>query len=589
MRSRSILGPAGGCLGVLLGLALAPAAAQDVSSDSVATASEQVGDEVYFERMAVDIVNVDVYVTDREGHPVSGLGAADFEVTEDGRPVEVVNFYSVTDGRPHRDSEIVGGELVAAASADAVADQPFEPGRLELETPESQIRQIIIYVDNVNIHPLNRNRAFGRLRTFLSDTLQPGDRAMVASCERELNIRQPFTESAETLNRTLLELEDYSAMGNEREAERSAALKEIYESKQLHTAQFQAKTFAENQYHEVDTALDGLREMLDSLAGLPGRKMLVHLSDGIAMVPGQDLYQAIQQKYADISALGEAFSYDLSRRYLELIAQANSSRISFYTIDAGGLRTRSGMGAENATVNSAIPVAMAVDGVRNSNLQGTLRMMAHRTGGQAILNTNDISDGLRRIASDFGNYYSLGYVAPLADRGRYHTIEVRLKNENKAWLVRHREGYRDKSLAAKIADSTRAFLVHGYETNPLGVSIDVGEPVPVSEHMANLPIQVRVPVRQIVLLPRGAFYEGRLRLYFGAADEEGRDAPMQELPFELRIPPSSLEHAQQDEVSRVIEAKIRTGPHKIVIVVLDEFSEQRSVVGHYVTIGSKDG
>jgi hypothetical protein len=230
---------------------------------------------------------------------------------------------------------------------------------------------------------------------------------------------------------------------------------------------------------------------------------------------------------------------------------------------------------------------MAVDGVRNSNLQGTLRMMAHRTGGQAILNTNDISEGLRRIASDFGNYYSLGYVAPLADRGRYHKIEVRLNNENKAWEVRHREGYRDKSLSAKIADSTRAFLVHGYETNPLGVSIDVGEPVPVSEQMANLPIQVRVPVKQIVLLPRGAFYEGRLRLYFGAADEEGRDAPLQELPFELRIPPSSLEHAQQDEVSRVIEAKIRTGPHKIVIVVVDEFSEQRSVVGRYVTIGTK--
>ena len=42
------------------------------------------------------------------------------------------------------------------------------------------------------------------------------------------------------------------------------------------------------------------------------------------MVPGQDLYQAIQQRFADISSLGEAFSRDMSMDYTRLIGHANA-------------------------------------------------------------------------------------------------------------------------------------------------------------------------------------------------------------------------------------------------------------------------
>ncbi len=576
-RFAGLLPRAAGSALVLMLLALPGAAQENDTAESL---------EAFFEQVAVDIVNVEVYVTDKEGNPVGGLTRDDFSVTEDGRPVELINFYRVTGGRPAPDSS-------AAVEVPQEKAPPTPLPRLprpsaELAVPESQRLHLIIYVDNFNIHPLNRNRVFRRLREFLSDTIHHGDEVMVASYDRSLHIRQPFTGASEVANGVLLELEGLSGMAIERESERSDALKEIYETDSLHKAQFRAKQFAENQYHEVRTAIDALREMLDSLAGLPGRKMLLHVSDGLPMVPGQDLYQAIQQKFADISALGEAFSRDLSRPYTELIAYANSSRISFYTIDAGGLRTRSGMAAENAAVNTMQPTNfMAVDGVRASNLQGTLRMMANRTGGLAILNTNDVTAGLERIASDFGNYYSLGYRAPTFERGRYHKIDVRLRNEIKGWRIRHREGYRDKSLATQIADSTRAFLVHGYEMNPLGVSIDLGPQSETSEGMTSVAVRVRIPMAKIVLLPRSDFYEGRLMLYFAAVDENGRDAPLQEIPLVLRIPQSSIERARQDEVTRIIDATMRPGPHRLVLVVRDEIGEERSIVGRFLTVASR--
>jgi hypothetical protein len=304
------------------------------------------------------------------------------------------------------------------------------------------------------------------------------------------------------------------------------------------------------------------------------------------MVPGQDLYQAIQSRFSALTAMGEAFSYDLSRRYMQVIALANSNRVSFYTIDAGGLRTQSGLGAENASINAPLPVARAVEAVRMSNLQDTLVMMANRTGGQYIINTNDASEGLERFARDIGNYYSLGYRAPAANRGRYHMIEVTLTNKPREWELRHREGYRDKTIEAQLEDSVRAFLVHGYETNPLAVSIDLGAQRATGDGNILVPVRVRIPMGNVVLLPRGEFYEGRVRLYFGASDEEGRDAPMQEMPLQLRIPESAIDMARQDEVARVIDATMRPGPHKLVVAVRDEISEDRSVVGRFVMVGS---
>jgi len=544
----------------------------------------------FFEQIAVRVVNVEVYVEDKEGNPVTDLTLDDFEVTEDERPVELVNFYRVADGRPSlRPSAPAELETAAQPDAEPQTPQPTEPGAFEPAAaapavPEAQRLHLIVYVDNFNIHPLNRNRVFSQLRVFLSDTLKGGDEVMVASYDRSLHIRHPFTTSTDAVNRALLELEEFSGMAVEREAERTDAIKKIYETRSLHEALWAAKQFSDNQNHELNGTLDALNEMIESLAGLPGRKMLLHVSDGLPMVPGQDLYQAVQQRFADISTLAEAQSRDKSRQFMSLIARANSNRISFYTIDASGLETRA-MGAETQSINSPVIVGSAVSSVRARNLQDTLILMAGRTGGRAIFNTNDVSAGLAGVASDFANYYSLGYRAPDVGSGRYRKIEVRLKNPIRGWTIRHREGYRDKSLEAEIADGVKAYLVHGYETNPLGVTLAVDQQAdPQADGLVDVAISVRVPIDNIVLLPRQGFFEGRLRLYFGAVDEEGRDAPLQELPFELRIPESSLEIARKDSMERVINATMRPGSQKLVVAVRDEIGEQRSFVGRWLTI-----
>ncbi|MDX1642981.1 MAG: VWA domain-containing protein [Thermoanaerobaculia bacterium] len=530
--------------------------------------------EAFFEQIAVDVVNVEVFVQDREGRPVTHLTRDDFLVFEDDRPVEVVNFYRVAGGRPDIDS----------LAAPQTVDTPLPEREIEPLIPESQRLHLVVYVDNYHLHALNRNRVFNRLRQFLQQTVSPGDEVMVATYDRSLHIRQPFTRDVQQVNRQLLELEKLTGFAAEREAERSRALARIYETQSHYEALWEAKQFAEHAHFGLQQALSGFEELLDSLAGLPGRKVLIHVSDGLPMVPGQDLYQAVQQRFADLSALGEAFSRDTSRTYMQLIAQANSSRIAIYTIDASGLQIHSGFGAEEPAVRSPFVVSTAVDAVRSSNLQDTLVMVADRTGGQSIINTNDVGDGLARFAVDLENYYSLGYRAPIENRGRYHRIEVRLKDRQRGWKIRHREGYRDKSVSLEMSEAAEAFLAHGYETNPLEVSFAIEEQRAGKGDTVDVSISVRVPIERLVLLPRPGFHEARLRIYFGAVDERGRKAPLRDLPFELRIPDDALERARRDSLVRVIDATMRPGPHKIVIGVRDEIGAVRSIVGRGLAV-----
>lgn len=571
---------------VLLPLLLAsPGLAQEETSTPPS-------DEAFFERVAVNIVNVEVYVTDEEGNPVTDLTADDFEIYEDKRAVELVNFYRVTNGAaqvaaaPAPKEETAGS---ATGDPEVVEAETVEMLAVEQQVPESQRLHLIVYVDNFNIHPLNRNRVFSRLRSFLHDNVEKGDEVMLASYDRSLHIRQPFTGDAARVNQELYELEKTTGYAVEREAERSEAVREIYESQTLNGALRHASEFSNNAHFELRESLEGLTEMVDSLAGLPGRKMLLHVSDGLPMVPGQSLYQAVQQKFADLSAMGEAITRDESRNFMRLISRANSNRISFYTIDAGGLRTTSGFGAENRAANTSHVISSAVNSVHTKNMRDTLLLMANRTGGQAVYNTNDVSAGLERFARDFDNYYSLGYRASSETLGRYHKIEVRLKEKRKGWRLRHREGYRDKSPDAKISDAMASHLVHGFESNPLGISVEIGQQIPDEDGMVAVAIRVRIPLAKVVLLPRPGRHEGRLSVYFTVADEKGRKAPRQELPLELRIPDESLEMALADDVTRIINATMRPGDHRLVIAVRDEISEERSVIGKYFTVAKGRG
>src|SRR4029079_293532 len=87
-------------LALLVAPAVAAKPAEKPPTDSTVRDGATQGG-AFFENVNVDIINVEVFVTDKAGNPVKGLKQEDFQILEDGRPVAISNFYSGdTSGKP---------------------------------------------------------------------------------------------------------------------------------------------------------------------------------------------------------------------------------------------------------------------------------------------------------------------------------------------------------------------------------------------------------------------------------------------------------------------------------------------------------
>jgi VWFA-related protein len=560
-----------------------PAAAEAVPlpADAVYESPAAADDlEVFVDTVDVQVVNVDVYVTDKKGNRVTGLAKDDFLLFEDRRPVEITNFYAVESGHPAAGETTDGDEPEVVPGAPPPL--PLAYRQEAAEVPSDQRLFLVVYVDNFNIRPANRNRVLDDLGYFLSTEVAAGDQVMLVSYDRSLKIRRPFTADPELAARALEELERLTGHAVTRDDERRQALERIGESQGESQALAYARMHAESVQNDLKFTVGALKELIHQLGGLPGRKAILYVSDGVPMVPGQDVFYAVNGKFGSSLGITDSFQYDASRDFDELANAANANRVTFYTIDAAGLRLASTFAAENANPSLGIQV----DSTFNNNHQSPLRFMAESTGGVAVVNTNRILPRLATVAEDFDTYYSLGYSPARAGTGRYHDIRVEVKGR-KDLVVRHRKGYRDKTVEAQMNDGTLSALRFGFRDNPLGVRISFGEAQRKDGRFYVLPVQVEVPIGELVLVPREGSHEARLRLYVAALDEQGDTSPVQQVAVPISVPPAEVERARGQWYRYSVNLLMRSGLHQVSVGVRDEIGARESFVVETVQVGMR--
>src|ERR1700685_2579420 len=187
--------------------------------------------------------------------------------------------------------------------------------------------------------------------------------------------------------------------------------------------------FADSLSNGMD-AMDSLRELVRSQEKLPGRKVILYLSDGLA--------------------------FPVNRRDAvdNVISYANRVGVSFYTIDTRGLNTDDPMlkslsMLERAGAESS---AQAVDPqhghFQDDDIQLTavssttenMRELAESTGGFAVTNTNEIAAPMQRMMEDIRTHYELAYTPTSTNYdGHFRTIEVKVSRPKVT--VQTRKGY----------------------------------------------------------------------------------------------------------------------------------------------------
>src|SRR5206468_2542334 len=131
---------------------------------------------------------------------------------------------------------------------------------------------------------------------------------------------------------------------------------------------------------------------------------------------------------------------------------------SFYPVDPRGLAVfdedivpAAGVGAG---INANPTISPAEDRARLMARNTSLRTLAEATDGLAVLDSNDLSRGLRRIVDDLSSYYLLGYYSTGKLDGRFHALTVRVKRPG--IQVRARRGYLANTATAVTAAAAAA-------------------------------------------------------------------------------------------------------------------------------------
>lgn len=526
---------------------------------------QQVGGLRFFDVTEITIVNVDVSVRDKNG-PVLGLTKEDFLVFQDGKAQDITHFAVYTRKVERRESAPVPTPTPLPTAA------PTPTPVAEEAPPRREPRFLTLYVDNENIHPINRNRVITRLVEFVNENLRPPDQVMVASFQKSLKIIQPFTSDPQDVADALRGLRKYTGGRSDMNTTRKDIEDFIHQNANnpdtLERAMARARSFAREQRNTLIFTVRALQDIMTMMAGLPGKKAIIYVSDGLPMSPGLELFYEIQESYRDTGAVSQSREFDATEMFRSLVNTAAAANITLYTVDARGLESELGIEAENRAPRSTLAASIA-----RSNYQDSLVYMAEQTGGIAIVNTNDVGPGLEKIAADFETYYSLGYRLIPTGEDRIHRIEVKVKNHPE-YQLSYRRTFIEKSLPTRIADRVITGLAFDLDDNPLNIELRTGEPAPASERYWTLPVEIRVPIRNLALVPAGDDFVGSMMVYYAARDDEGKQSDLQRRQHDVRIPKAEYEAAQSKYFTVTASLLLEPGTYRISVGVRDVLTNQ---------------
>jgi VWFA-related protein len=520
----------------------------------------QVGGLHFLDVSEVTIVNVEVTVTDKKG-PVLGLKQEDFEVLQDGKLQPLTNFAFYARSAPTA-SAAVAAPTPAAPPATPVAPEP----------PKREPRFVAFYVDNENILAMNRNRVLSKMADWVYDNLKPPDQAMVVSYQRSVKVLQPFTSEPEEVAAALRVMKRYTGGATDVNSTRQEVEDYIEQNSQdknkVNQAIERAKGFAREQYNNLTFTVSAIKELIGMMSGLPGKKAIIYLSDGLPMTPGLELFYQIQDSYNNVSVLGESRDNDATDLFRSLVNTATAAGVTLYTIDSSGLQSNAGIEAERSQPRSTLAASMLTN-----NYQESLMYMAEQTGGLAILNANDPTPGLDKIADDFETFYSLGYRLIPSGQDRMHRIQVKVKGHTE-YRLSYRKTFIERTLPTLIGDRVVSGLAFDLEDNPLGVQLSTGDPAPAENGRWTLPVEIRVPFEKVALIPEGDNLVGYLMVYYAARDDEGKQSDLQRTEHAISVPASQYEKARKDFFTVTASLLLEPGRYRISVGVRDELTNQ---------------
>jgi VWFA-related protein len=419
-------------------------------------------------KVSTELIVETVMVKDKEGKPVEGLSERDFVITEDGVPqtLSICEFQRL-DNTPLpriQPRSILNTDVAPISTAGQKQFSSGSPGKVKYENR----RLLILYFDLMNLGREDQYRAFSAGRKYIQTQMAAPDLMSIMLFSKSVvRVLADFTDDREKLDQTIQTL-----------------IKEMdddADSLDADTAASFGQNSSEFNLFNTDRQLAALQTTFRMLSTLNERKSLVYFSSSMNSEGTNNLAQL--------------------RATINAAVRAN---VQIYPVDSRGLVAFSPIG--DATRSSQGGLGMFTGAAAMATLtsfqqsQDTLYALASNTGGKAMLDSNDLSQGIVHAQQAISSYYILGYYTTNATKdGKFRRIRIELADKQSAKLD-YRQGYYAEKEFAKfntaekerqleealmledpITDLTIAMEINYFKLNSAEYYVPVAVKIPGSE------------------------------------------------------------------------------------------------------------
>ncbi|HEV2845025.1 MAG TPA: VWA domain-containing protein [Thermoanaerobaculia bacterium] len=526
----------------------------------------------------VVVVEVPVQVL-RDGKPVRGLTAADFQVFQ-GRAAQAITGFEVLD------------------LATVPADNPEAVRRL----PLSARRRFVFLFDLGFSSPVAMTKAREAAKQILQRSFHPTDLVAVAAYvpSRGPELLLGFSADRRQVEAVIDNLSPVQNKGITADPLLLASAAQMAGADQIGTAgrqagggggprreqvgqqqsDQQAESQVEPEYHRpanvsANMALErnereasraqltaftkSLSAFASVLAAVEGRKNILFLSEGFdsALVMGT-VDEAEIQAMENNALAGDVWNIDSDKRYgntkagndLEKMFEAlRRADCAVHAVDIGGVRS-------------------SPDDLRAARSKGAdgLFLMARSTGGEMYQNFNDLAAAMDKTLERTSVTYVLSIQPDVKPDGEYHKLRVELNNDRGTRVVYRPGFYAPKPYAQQSAVEkmlqTAGRVVSGREGGPVGLSV-LAAPFKGKGDKAYVPVLIEIDGASLTAGSEGAL---PTEVYVYALDAQGvvQDFFTQTLALDLaKVGPA----VRGGGVKFFGDLDLPPGPHSVRVLV----------------------
>jgi VWFA-related protein len=412
-------------------------------------------------RVTTRMVQVDTVVLDKEGHPVKGLKADDFTVTEDGVRQRIASF-----------SERIS-EPATPAPSPVLPPHVTTNRPVVTQTNAENGTVAVLLLDGLNTPPQDRIYVKQQMLKFLARQYDPNTKLAVIALGNKLTVLQDFTHDPlllrAALDHYLAETPALARSGGQMEtpsasvpaptvnlpAQATGGLTgsgpdpglpatlaaggsnaSIFEDIAYMMDRFEREAENFSRDTRISTTLSALEQIARFTSAQNGRKVLLWFSTGFpfSVVGDSPSSMETERNYGD-----------QIRRTINLL---NDAHVATYTIDAGGLAPESlgdpslsGRDSEGK-IHLGIDANRALSGeaFQRFSTHDALETIARDTGGRYFGNSNDLDHAIQSALRESSSYYMLGYY-PSNKKWGGKFRQIKLQVDRPGVQLRYRRGY----------------------------------------------------------------------------------------------------------------------------------------------------